>query len=130
MKSPWSRTIVIAYPGGSVERTSSIRSFTAWMTWTALVPDWRRMLSTTAGEPFTLARVAASAMPSSMVATSATVIACPSRTRTTISPNCSTDCTRPRVRTVRFCGPCSSRPPGTSTFCDCSARDTSVTVTL
>ena len=80
------------------------------------------------GTPFTLARVPASAMPSSMRATSRTSTGWPPTSRTTISPNSAGDSTRPRVRIVIDCAPCSTRPPGTSLFCACRARATSLTV--
>ena len=84
----------------------------------------------TAGTPFTLADNPRSAIPSSTLATSPSRMACPSRWRTTIRSNSSTDWTRPRVLSVTTCGPVSMRPPGTSVFCACTARETSVTVRL
>ena len=45
-----------------------------------------------------------------------------------MSPNSAGDSTRPRVRIVIDCAPCSMRPPGMSLFCACRARATSLTV--
>jgi hypothetical protein len=94
------------------------------------VPDCRRICKVTAAAPLTFESDVGSAMPSSTLATSAIVTGWPSRSRTTIWLNSPTDCTRPRVRTLIHCGPVSRRPPGTSTFCIASARETSLTVRL
>ena len=128
MKDDMSRTTTTSYPGGVSALRSASRSVTASTICTTLTPDWRRIASSTVGLPLTFARVVASAIPSSMVATSRSRIGWPSRSATTTSPNSWTDCTRPRVRSVIDWEPASTRPPGISAFCACSARETSVTV--
>ena len=91
MKLERSRTTLTSYPGGSSGFTSSSRSSTESMTWTVFVPDCRRTVSSTVGSPFTAAVVSGSAMSSSIRATSRSWMACPSRSRTTMLPNSSTE---------------------------------------
>ncbi len=109
-------------------RAPRAASFTPFTIATVFMPDCFRICSSTVGSPLTLARVPASAMPSSMRATSRTSTGCPATSRTTTSPNSAGDSRRPRVRIVIDCAPCSIRPPGTSLFCAWRARETSLTV--
>ena len=87
MNSPWSRTMRTWYPDGSVRSSSASRAFTPFTIATVFMPDCFRICSSTVGSPLTLASVPASAMPSSMRATSRTSTGCPATSRTTTSPN-------------------------------------------
>src|SRR4029453_4430151 len=49
MNSDMSRTTRMSYPAGTVDTISDNRSLTESTTWTVLVPDWRRTVTSTVG---------------------------------------------------------------------------------
>ena len=109
--------IVTVTSGGSVLRTVSSLCLTPSITLIVFSPDARRMSSCTPGRPSAMnSEVATFLTESSAYPISDTRSGTPFTVATMTSLNCSVASTRPSVRRPTSHLPCSSVPPGISTF--------------